>query len=304
MKKLMLFVPALALLLPVAAPCQTSSPAAKPPGSAERPRSFSVQVVGQGKPMLLLPGLTCSGEVWNTTVGHFKDHYQCHVFTLAGFAGQPPIAAPMMATIRKELVSYIRERKLERPVIVGHSLGAFLAFWLAATDPDLAGPLVGVDGGTFLPAMFDPKATLESAKPAAEATLQMMAGETGDQFAAQNKMMLASMITDPKNVELIAPACAKSDPKAVAQAMYELMTTDLRDEVSRIRTPVLLIGSGGLIIPPETKETIMSRYEAQIARIPNHKVVLAEKARHFIMFDDPNFLFSTMEDFLKSSPSK
>jgi len=30
------------------------------------------------------------------------------------------------------------------------------------------------------------------------------------------------------------------------------------------------------------------------------KVLLAEKANHFIMFDDPKFLFSNMDDFLKT----
>jgi len=303
-RQLILFFAALGMVLQGAAPAQAQTPPAKPAGSAERPRSFAVRVTGQGKPMLLIPGLTCGGDVWNTTVEHFKNRYQCHVFTLAGFAGQPAIGAPMMETIRKDIVSYIREQKLARPVMVGHSLGAFLAYWIATSEPDLVGAVVGIDGGTFLPAMFDSKATLESAKSAAEATRQMMSNQTADQFGAQNKMFLASMITDPKNVDLIAPTCAKSDPKAVAQAMYELMTIDLRDDVSRIRSPVLLIGSGGLIIPPETKETIRARYEAQVAKIPNHKVLLAEKAKHFIMFDDPQFLFSTVDDFLKASATK
>lgn len=54
-----------------------------------------------------------------------------------------------------------------------------------------------------------------------------------------------------------------------------------------------------MITSPEMKKTVQERYEAQVASIPNHKVLLAEKARHFIMFDDPAFLFSTIDDFLK-----
>jgi N-formylmaleamate deformylase len=216
----------------------TSGEASKPP------KSFAVQVIGTGKPMLFIPGLTCGGDVWKTTVDHFKDRYQCHVFTLAGFAGQPAIATPMMETVRKDLASYIREQKLAHPVVVGHSLGGFLAFWIAATEPDLVGPIVSVDGGTFFPALIDPNATAESAKASADNMRQMMVGQSREQFAVQNKMFLAAMITDPKNVEAVAPTCGKSDPKAVAQAMYELMTTDLRDPVARIKTPALLIASG------------------------------------------------------------
>jgi pimeloyl-ACP methyl ester carboxylesterase len=105
-------------------------------------------------------------------------------------------------------------------------------------------------------------------------------------------------------VDLIAPTCAKSDPKAVNQAMYELMTTDLRDDTARIKSPVLLIGSGSFATSPEMLKAVQARYEAQVAKAPNHKVLIAEKAKHFIMLDDPKFMFSAMDDFLKSSAGK
>lgn len=279
---------------------QTSQVAGAKAASAATTNSFVVQVTGRGKPMLLIPGLSCGGDVWKTTVDHFKDRYECHVFTLAGFAGQPAIAPPMLETIRKDMAAYIRGKKLEHPVIMGHSLGGFLAFWLGATEPELVGPIVSVDGGTFLAAMFDPKATLETAKSGGDLMRAMLGNQTPEQFAEQNREFLATMITDPKNVDLIAPTCAKSDPKAVGQAMYELMTTDLRKEVAAIRTPVLLIGSGSLITSPERKKGVQDQYEAQVANIPNHKVLIADKAKHFIMFDDAPFLFSAMEDFLKA----
>jgi len=269
--------------------------AARPPTS----NSFTVEVVGHGKPMLLIPGLSCGADVWKTTVDHFKDRFECHVFTLAGFAGQPPIAAPILETIRKDIAGYVRSRKLARPIVVGHSLGGFLAFWLGSTEPELVGPIISVDGGTFLATLLDPKATLDTAKSTGEMMRGMMDGQTSEQFAEQNRAFLAAMITEPKNVDLIAPTCAKSDPKAVGQSVYELMTTDLRKDVAAIKTPVLLIGSGAMITSPEMKKAIQDRYEAQVASVPNHKVLLAEKAKHFIMLDDPSFLFSTMDDFLK-----
>jgi len=282
----------------------TQSGSSAPGSSAAKPKSFAVQVVGHGKPMILIPGLTCGGDVWKTTVDRFKDRYECHVLTLAGFAGQPPIAAPMLETIRKDIAGYIREKKLTHPIIVGHSLGGFLAFWLAATEPSLVGPVISVDGGTFFSALMDPNATVESAKAGAQSMREMTEGQTAEQSAANNRMFLAGMITDPTNVDLIAPICAKSDPKATGDAIYELMTTDLRKDVARIKSPVLLIGSGAFATSPEMKKTMTDRYEEQVAKAPNHKVVMAEKAKHFIMLDDPKFLFSTMEDFLRSSAVK
>src|ERR1041384_48927 len=80
--------------------------------NSRRTKSFSVQVTGRGKPMVLIPGLTCGGDVRNTTVEHFKNRYECHGLPLAGFAGQPSIGAPMLETIRTDIAAYIREKKL------------------------------------------------------------------------------------------------------------------------------------------------------------------------------------------------
>lgn len=117
--------------------------------------------------MILIPGLLSSGDVWSGTVAHFKDRYECHVLTLAGFAGQPAVPPPFLQTVRDDVLRYIQEKKLDHPVIVGHSLGGFLAFWIAATAPDAVGPLVAVDGVPFLPALMDPSATLATAATAA-----------------------------------------------------------------------------------------------------------------------------------------
>jgi N-formylmaleamate deformylase len=47
---------------------------------------FRVQVSGYGQPMILIPGLASSGEIWNSTVDRYARTYECHVLTLAGFA--------------------------------------------------------------------------------------------------------------------------------------------------------------------------------------------------------------------------
>ncbi len=252
--------------------------------------------------MLLIPGLSCDGTVWESTVDHFKGHYECHIFSLAGFAGRPAIPAPMLETVRKELASYIREKKLNHPVVVGHSLGGFMAWWLGASEPDLVGPIVAVDGGTFLPALMmgaGATATVEAIKPQAEMMRTMLANASPEAFMQQNKMFLKATITSSNDLERLAPICGKSDPKATGEAMYEMMTTDLREPVAHIKTPCLLVAAGVEAKTPEEKKELLARYDEQVAKVPNHKVILAEHSKHFIMFDEPSFLFAQMEAFLK-----
>jgi hypothetical protein len=44
--------------------------------------AFSVKTTGKDRPMILIPGLLSSGEVWSATVDRYKDRYECHVLTL------------------------------------------------------------------------------------------------------------------------------------------------------------------------------------------------------------------------------
>ena len=80
------------------------------------PSLFHVQVSGHGKLMILIPGLSSSGGVWNCTVDRYAKDYECHVLTLAGFAGQPAQANFSLAAVESDLSAYISDNKLNRPV--------------------------------------------------------------------------------------------------------------------------------------------------------------------------------------------
>ena len=149
--------------------------------------AFAVQVTGSGRPMILIPGLSCGGNVWDGAVAHFKDRYQCHVLTLAGFAGHPPIGGPFLETVRYGLEKYIRDQKLKRPVIVGHSLGGVLAFWIGATAPDQVGPIIAVDGVPFFPGLRDTIATAESSQTYAANLRDNYLKMTPEQFMTSNR---------------------------------------------------------------------------------------------------------------------
>jgi N-formylmaleamate deformylase len=267
------------------------------PAAATEPAPFAVTVHGEGPPVLLIPGLATSGSVWDGTVARLRDDYEVHVLTLAGFAGQPPIGEPFLPAVRDALLAYIDRRGLERPALVGHSLGGFLAFWVAATDPGCCRAIVAVDGVPFLPALLDPSASEESVRPRAEQARQMFATLSAEQFALQNRMSLAAMTRSPDDVHRLAEAGGRSHPPSVGQAILEVMTTDLRDEVAAIAAPVLLIGAGetpGGAAP----EAVAAAYRAQIAAIPDATFVQVPGARHFVMLDAAGPFHRLLEELL------
>ena len=266
--------------------------------------SFHVDITGKGKPMILIPGFASSGKTWDTTVARYKDRYQCHVLTLAGFAGEPRIEAPFLETVRKDLAIYIRKNKLDKPVIVGHSLGGFMALWLAEQEPDLVGPLVIVDSLPFLAGVMQPDATADSVKPMAENMRKMFSGPPTAETEKTAESSIKAMVTKPEDFEMILAWSKKSDRIAEGDAMYEMMTTDLRDDLDKITSPAIVIGTWiGYKQYGVTREQVEKNFRLQYAKMKNYQLVLSDKARHFVMLDDPEGFFEATGGFLLDGKS-
>lgn len=264
--------------------------------------AFTVERTGTGRPVILIPGMVSSGEVWEQTVSRYADRYELHVLTLAGFAGVPPIEADgFLRTERDAIIRYIRERQLDRPILIGHSLGGFFALWIAATAPDAVGPVVAVDGVPFLVALGDTAATDATMAAQAEQAVALYATLTAAQMEAQGKAVAAAMVKDTARARLIASWSGASDPQTAGKAYAEMLTTDIRDEVAAIRTPVLLYMAGGEQ-DPAIVAGMRERYAAQLHGIEDAELVVAENARHFIMYDDPDFFFGTLDRLLAEHP--
>lgn len=272
--------------------------------SAE-PSAFTVKVTGHGRPMILIPGLSCPGEVWDTTVAHFKDRYECHVISLAGFGGTPAKAGPVLEPARDALIAYIESHKLVRPVIVGHSLGGSLTLALGANKPDLVGPLVIVDGLPFLSGATRPGITVEQARASAEGMKKHFStidDSTYQQTVLSGAMTRAMVVSDKDHERIVAWGLA-SDRATVTEAMTELYSADLRADLARINSPSLVLGSWAGYKPYTDRARTESIYREQFSQLRNVNLALSDTAHHFIMFDEPQWMFEQIESFLKAHPS-
>ena len=264
--------------------------------------SFEVRVVGKGRPVILIPGLTCPSAVWSETVARYQGQYQCHLISLAGFGGvgpQQPVPPHLLQATRDQLLAYIKAQQLHRPLVIGHSLGGFLALWMAATDPTAVGPLEIVDALPFISAIMNPAATVETARPQAE---QLRQRPPGHLTMAAERQLVAALVTDSARATQVARWGLASDPATTVQAMYDMYTTDLRADVARIRQPVLVLGSwAGYQRYGATKESTRAIFAQQYAQLPQARIELSEAGRHFLMYDDPTWFFAQTDAFLKQS---
>lgn len=262
---------------------------------------FTAKVIGKGKPMILIHGLYCSGEVWNETVAHYKDNYECHVITLAGFAGNAPaLRENFLEGVKDELIAYVKTKKLNKPVLMGHSMGGFLSLWASSSAPGLFEKVIVVDAAPYLAALQMPGATPESAKSMAIQMRDITAKQTPEQTAQYQGMYLPTMMNSPERIEQVKAMAVKSDSPTQGQVLYDMYTTDLRKDVASIDCPVLILGawiaykSYGV-----TRESVMKAHTEQTALIKNVKIELNDTAKHFIFYDDEEWFFEKADGFLK-----
>jgi pimeloyl-ACP methyl ester carboxylesterase len=268
--------------------------------AAEQP--FQVKVTGHGRPMILIPGLSCPGEVWDGTVARYKDRYEMHVISLAGFAGVPRVPGPFLATARDAIAAYVRKNKLDHPIIVGHSLGGNLALDIAIHYPEIAGKLVIVDSYPMLAGIMDPTMTAEKANDVSEQMRKGMEQQSQDTYERTTKsgMYTRPMVTKDSDLDRIIAWGLKSDRTAVTDAMSELFGQDLRAEVSKIKIPVLVMATWiGYKEYGGSHDTTEANLRTQYAKIDGVQLAVTDTARHFIMWDDPNWMFAQIDSFLE-----
>ena len=260
---------------------------------------LSVEVVGAGPDVILIPGLVSSREVFRAEADRLKATHRVHLVQLAGFAGEPwshgdgAFAEPAV----EELARYIRETGLDHPAVIGHSLGGFSALMLAQRHPDLVGRAMSIDSLPFYSAMFGHEATPESARPFADRMAGQILAMDDAAFRAGQAQSAIALARDPAARAAMTDWAMASDRHAMAAAMRDLMTTDLRPGLAAMTTPVWAIyasdADGGA---PAAMADGM--WAAEYAGLPGVKLVRVDGSRHFIMADQPARFAELVDQFL------
>lgn len=263
-------------------------------------KSFTVEVQGQGKPVILIPGLMSDSRVWQQTAAELSKTNQLHLISIAGFAGQPAIEGALLPVVKSELLAYIQTENLQRPAIIGHSLGAFLAFDLASSAPQLIGKIIAVDGLPYLAPVFtrDSNTTVAMMQTQAQGIQSYYQQMTPAALQASVQQGLNIQATSATHQALVLEMAGKSDPAAVGQAIYELLSTDLRDNVAKIQQPVLLLGAGGALPSASMRPAVEAMYQQQISKIPQAQLQFNWQSRHFMMLDQPDWVLAQIQQFL------
>ncbi len=271
------------------------------PSSSFEAGSVRVDQYGSGSPALvLIPGLTDSSSVWNTTVARYRNAHTIYALTLPGFGARPAVAAPMLDAVDRDIAAFLAHA--EKPVLIGHSMGGFLAIRLAEEHSDLIRGAIAIDGLPVFPG-------LDKMSPQARASVASSAGsklgrESPADFENAEAQQLSYM-TKPANVQTALGFSKGADVAATGTYMQEMMSADLRPDLSKISVPLLevapfdaTIDPNNPYIPMQTLQQKRAYYQGLLAGDPTAKVLMIDDSRHFVMLDQPEKLFAAIDAFL------
>jgi pimeloyl-ACP methyl ester carboxylesterase len=270
------------LISALATSLAAGAPAAFAAAPRFEPTRFSVEVRGRGPDVILLPGLTSGRDVWRDTVSAVPG-YRYHLVQVGGFAGEPARGnrrGPVVGPLADEIARYITSRGLQRPAIVGHSMGGTLAMMIATRHPNLAGRIMVVDMLPQPAGLFGGTST--DMGPLARS---IMSSDSGRRLFGS----LISAFSPPGATNRL------SDADVVARAMHDLAGMDLGPRLPSLRAPLTVVYGAP---DPRGRAAIDRSYAAAYSRARGARLVRIDGSGHMVMLDQPARFAAALRTFL------
>ncbi|WP_066656351.1 MULTISPECIES: alpha/beta fold hydrolase [unclassified Sphingomonas] len=286
--------------LPLSTPTSHAQTAAAP--AEQRMAHISIVALGEAKPgrepLYLIPGLSSPRQVWDGIAPGLAKDRQVLLVQVNGFGGDAlgENGKPGMTDgIIADILTDAAKRGAKQPAVIGHSYGGLIGMMLAARHPDRVGRLLVVDTLPFFGKLFDPAATPASIAPRAE-QLRAMTVAGADRMKA-----MPSVTSDPGGIWSNTPEGRikvanwglKADQRAVAQALYEDIVTDIGPELAKVTAkPFTILYAAGV-----GEAQAKAVWEPAYAGTPA-KLVAVPDSYHFIMLDQPQRFAAEVKAFL------
>ena len=237
---------------------------------------------GKGREALvLIHGWSCNMDFWRDSSADLAKRNRVIAIDLPGHGqSDKPQIAYSMDLFARAVEAVLRDAKVERAVLVGHSMGTPIARQFYRKYPQKTLAIVIVDGALR---NFGDKKVIDG----------LIAGLRGPNYKEAGQGMLAFLAGPHLSAELKQRIQTSflSTPQYVLVSGMEEMATDSIWGEDKISVPVLAVMAKSLFYAPDLEEFYRS-----IA--PNLDFQLWDDAGHFLMMEKPEKFNNTVIAFL------
>jgi len=240
----------------------------------------------RGQSLVLIPGSGSNSSVWSRQYAKLHGRFNIAAVNLPGHGRSRGPGAASVFDYVLCLENILGALELEKPVLVGHSLGAAIALLFAATCPEALSGVVSIGGGLKMP--VNPM-ILEG----------LSANPSG------TKELIAKFSIAPANRPKMLPAIQKSLDQVAADVLLGDLTAcsrlDLRGRLGAIRVPILAVCGA------EDKMTPVASSQDLVANAADAELLVVENAGHMAMIEEPAIVNKAICAFaaklIKETPS-
>ncbi len=249
----------------------------------------SYHEAGSGPVVVFLHGIGAGGAQFAPQLDALAAAgFRAIAWDMPGYGGSSPLPLVSIDALTATLGAFLKALRLDRPVLVGHSLGGMVLLRLLAVAPHAAGRAVLSQTS----AVFGSRDPAWAAQFVADRLAPLDAGHSMADLASG---MVASMVgndPDPAGLDHARTGIAAT-PEATFRGMVLAMPGfDVRETLPRIAAATLLVaGSCDTNAPPAGMERMASR-------IPGAKYVCIEGAGHLVHLEQPARFNAVLLEFL------
>ena len=194
--------------------------------------SLYYEIHGTGQPLILLHGGLMSGETFGPVLPALAEKYQVIVPDLQGHGRTADIDRPLdVRLMADDIAALISHLGLDRPVVMGFSLGGGVALQTAVRHPDLVGRLIVVSANVRRSAIY-PEMLAQQGQVSAAAA----------EFMKDTPMYELYQRVAPRPEDF--PRLLDKAGEAMAQDF------DFTDDVRGLQVPTMFVAADADMAPP------------------------------------------------------
>jgi len=258
--------------------------------------NIQYEVQGAGIPLILISGLGYPAWQWNRMLPYLTPHFQVITFDNRGVGGTDKPAGPYTAgLLAADTATLLDALGIPSAVVMGHSMGGFIAQELALSYPEKVNKLVlsstNFGGPHHVPVTMEAMTAL--ADVTSDPITRFKNGlvvSTAPGFAEKHPELIQEWlnwrITNP-----VDPAGYQAQMAIGLALIPEAASFEHR--LPDIKVPTLILfGAHDKVVPPANADLLA-------AKISNNKVVILPDAGHFFPMETPEAASQAVIDFVK-----
>lgn len=257
---------------------------------------------GNKPPLVLLHGILTGGLYWLRVAKALEADYDVIIPDARGHGRSERISKGFSyVLLTEDAAAFIRELKLDKPAVLGHSMGGVTAALVAASYPELVDTLIIEDAvwGDTDPSKRAQLANSEGYQAWINfytSYLERLKTQSHEErlVSALSQLPPGSTLMPEEEYVPWVESQAQLDLDLViqGQSLWSEQVTPLRELVPRISCPILLMTAARGNCDPQEVEKV-------VAALQNGQHVLFEDAGHLINLDQFDKFIEVVKVFLK-----